>query len=404
MPGSQTHQYLTKIALSLAAPEKDCGKLIEEYCLYPDIYFGHPKDLSPYFFSTDGVQFHYLPDTPYNELYRYWETGPDGHLRRVKPYRNENFRHAKNGFSHYLTKAVECLRVGEEEEGKKFLGCLLHMLEDSAFGIHSIEGPGGVDIYALDRLSNSPLTPTDILKKLSCAGLPAPVYRPRLLGDSVEEAVMRLYATYVRAVSDSRKCCFQIVVNTLNENEEANPSLLQRMFENAVKLCADTAATVFSLAEERVHAEKIRLLTELEPYEFPLGGFGPYAFRTHQIDFAYDLNGKQIPLKLTGKNGVLEFRHGISFGTHFEGNLLYWLAPGTFRSFSCSLGIHPEGAAEGEVRMEVISNGAVVAACALDRTTPAVDVAVPYPENDFGFRMRCKKLCGIIVIGKPFFS
>ncbi len=403
MPDSQTHQYLTKTALSLVPSATGCEALIREYCLYPDEHFSRPEALAPYFFSTEGIQFHYLPDTPYNELYRYWEVGPEGRLRRVKSYRNPNFQHAKNGFSHYLANAVGFLRRGEAEEGKKFLGCLLHMLEDSAFGIHSLEGPGGFDLFALDRLADSP-RPTDILKKLTCEGLPAPDYRPRLLGESVGETVMRLYAAYVRTVSDSRKCCFQIVMNALNRKEEENPPPVQRMFENTVKLCADAIATVFALAEGNAHAERIRSLTELEPYEFPLGGFGPYSLRTHQIDFAYDAKGDKIPLKGIGKNGPVEFRHGISFGAHFEGNLLYWIAPGTFRGFSCFPGLHPEGAVDGRVRMEIVNDGAVLAEYILSRTEPAVEVTVAGPANDFGFRMRSEKPCGIVVLGNPDFS
>ena len=179
MPGSHIHQYLTQTALSLVPAETgDNTALVRDYCLYPDEYFSRPESLSPYFFSTDGIQFHYLPDTPCNELYRYWEVGADGHLHRAKPYRNQNFLHAKNGFSFYLTKTVDLLRRGETEEGKKFLGCLLHMLEDSAFGIHSLEGPGGFDLFALDRLTDSPVPPTGILKQLTCTGLPAPIISP----------------------------------------------------------------------------------------------------------------------------------------------------------------------------------------------------------------------------------
>ena len=63
MPDSCIHQQLTLEALghSAIALEHSCaGKLVREYCLYPDLYFGRQQELQKYQFFTDQIQFHYL--------------------------------------------------------------------------------------------------------------------------------------------------------------------------------------------------------------------------------------------------------------------------------------------------------------------------------------------------------
>ena len=150
MPDSSVHRHITECALHLAPLEGGNEGLVGEYCTYPDAYFSDPEKLAPYMFFLDGVQFHYLPDTPYAPLYRYWDAA--GCVHRTVPFVNENFRHAKAGFTYYLEQILRCFRLGQPEEGKKYLGCLLHMLEDSTFGVHALEGPGGTDLFALDRM------------------------------------------------------------------------------------------------------------------------------------------------------------------------------------------------------------------------------------------------------------
>jgi len=142
----------------------------------------------------------------------------------------------------------------------------------------------------------------------------------------------------------------------------------------------------------------------LEPYEFPLGGFGGYCFRTYQRDIAYDSSGKPIPLEIKKENGKAVFQHGISFGSHLEGNLLYWIAPGTFLEFSCVLGLHPEGLREGQVCFEVINHDAAIQKVTLSPSHPSTEIKIQNPENNFGFRMHSSRPCGIVVLGDPEFS
>ena len=293
MPGSDIHIQLTREALELSAVplEKNCAsELIREYCLYPDYYFGRQQELGKYQYFTDGIQFHYLPDTPWNDVYRYWGYDKDGKACKIRPFRNENFIHANNGFLFLITKCVEEWKKGCWDEGSRYLGTLLHTLEDSTFGPHTMEGPHGVDFFALNRLSGKDLvTPVcrmkpdqAPLKELEGEGV------IRILGRNPEEVAMRLYAEYTCSNNASRQCCFREAVRhftgTINEQETIKDCHAMRV--HAVKVCAEVVKSCYALAtgEGLETLPATCCLAELEPVEFPFNGAGPYHFRTMTRD------------------------------------------------------------------------------------------------------------------------
>ncbi len=402
MPNSREHSKITANAAALVdSGEFSTAGLIGEYCQYPDLYFSDPVRLAPYYFETDGVQFHYPPCTPYEELYRYW-TFRDGKLRRLRKFRNENHLHMTNGFRHYLTG---CLEAGDSEEMLKFAGTLLHALEDALFSLHALEGAGGADLMFLDRLDFFEEPPTVQLVALSALDLPdIPDYRPRQLGNSVEEVVMNLYTEYVRRNQDSRRCCFQYLMERYRKGTaEDLERPVRRMYRNAVTLCADLLHTIFALRRGAAAEPHDYLLTEIEPFEFPFGGSASMAFRFRSCgrDTSYDRNGKSVPLMLNihGKNTV--FQHGISFGVHYENSLLFQLPKGMFRSFSAVIGLAQEEGGKNSVTLELVNDGSV-----RGRFTLAHDgnssqrVEVSCPGGIFGFREFSEKPSGILMIGE----
>jgi len=74
------HNLVTKHAVNILEKWKqeiiapEVNNLINEYCTYPDSYFdvnnGGHKKASRYHFGTDGIQFHYIPDTQIIDKYR----------------------------------------------------------------------------------------------------------------------------------------------------------------------------------------------------------------------------------------------------------------------------------------------------------------------------------------------
>ena len=399
MPDSKVHSALTRTALALqTADTGDNEKLIGEYSSWPDRYFSDRwKELEPYMFFLDGIQFHYPPDTPYNELYRYWNRGENGFFRS-RLFVNENFRHVTAGFRFYIERIVRNFRQNDLDEGKKYLGCLLHMLQDSCFGLHALEGAGGADAFVLDRLTDDAAAPSMIMAKMKFRDdYPELDYAPRSLGNSPDEMVMKLYAAYCAASADARKCCFRYILNTLENRPEQNTEPENRMYADTVRLCADVIHTVFQLGRGEIIPSGPCRLEELEPYQFPFGGFTPYRFRSFLRNKAVDREGKYIPLELD----CGQYEHGLSFGTHLEGTLLYSVVPEMFSRFTCRIGLHAAFPAAGKVQLTWIDHGRETESFTLDPGCRSRAVDVPDPGGEFGLKFRSDPACGILVLAEP---
>jgi len=399
MPDSKVHSALTRAALAMqSADTGDNEKLISEYSSWPDLYFSDRwKELAPYMFFLDGIQFHYPPDTPYSELYRYWKRGENGFFRS-RPFVNENFRHVTAGFRFYIERIVRNFRQNDLEEGKKYLGCLLHMLQDSCFGLHALEGAGGADAFVLDRLTDDAVRPSMIMAKMQYRDdYPELDYAPRSLGNSPDEMVMKLYAAYCAASADARKCGFRYILNTLENRPERNTEPENRMYADTVRLCADVIHTVFQLGRGEIVPSGPCRLEELEPYQFPFGGSGGYRFRSFVRNRAFDRDDNPIPLELD----CGRFEHGLSFGTHHEGSLLYWIAPGGFREFTATVGLHRAFPVRGKVELTLVNHGSEVETFTLDESRRSRELKIPHPADEFGLSFRSSPACGVLVLADP---
>lgn len=403
MPDSKTHSFLTAQALKLQKKDLgNCDDLIKDYCSYPDFYFSDRwQELEKYIFFLDGIQFHYLPDTPYNELYRYWKMNQNGGFLS-RDFVNKNFRHAEKGFTFYITHAVRYFQNGNDDEAKKYLGCLLHMLEDSTFGFHTLEGAGGADGFVLDRMLDSSPSPADILAKIKMDfTLHCPAHEVQILGDSIDEAVMMLYGKYCSYSADSRKAAFQYILSELGFSGKNSSDEIRRMHDNAVKLCADVIATILHLATDgKSNRAAFCSLNTLEPYQFPFGGFGAYRFRSFIRDCAILPDGSQTDLQLNGR----KLSYGLSFGSHFKGSLLYKIAPETFKNFTVSIGFQDTIPPGGEVCIEWLNNSETAATVTLSEKNPVQKLQINAPSGVFGLKFTAKPSCGIIVLGEPHFE
>ncbi|MBE6357616.1 MAG: hypothetical protein E7057_00025 [Lentisphaerae bacterium] len=393
MPNAATHSVITRAALDLQPfPVKENTALIADYCNYPD-----RAECCDYDLITDGVSFHYLPDVSLNELYRYW-LRENGRLKHRVPFVNEHFEHCYNGFTHYISRTVEYFRRKENEEARKYLGWLLHVLEDGVFGLHALEGFLGSDPFILDRLTGNNVS--DILAAIALKeALPIPEYTPRLLGCSIAESVMLLYAGFCRYSADSRQCCYRYAVDKLAGKDAEAELEVKKMFENAVKLCADVIFTVFMLAENsELSGREYLKLTELEPYEFPFGGCNGYRYRRYSIDCALDNDHVPIPLKI----GSRVYADGIAFAAHHEGALRYRMGQGVFRHFSCAIGLHPDLSMEKDVILDIINDGKIIDKIVLNKEHSEEGLFITDPVNDFGIAFHCSPTSGeVVVIGEP---
>ena len=393
MPFSAIHSHITKTALSLLPFDTgDNSGLISDYCCYPDTYFEDPPKYAKYAFFLDGIQYHYPPNTPIYDLYRYWKATPDG-LTRSHKFVNENHRHMKAGFLFYAQHALEELRNGEMEEAKKFMGCMIHALQDASFGLHPFEGAGGTDAFLLDRMWPCEPPPSRRLAKISSDKCHCPEYTPCSLGTSKEEIAMRLYSKYVCANYDSRRAAFQCLLEMHSGHDDALQPLIQRMFDNAVRITADVLYTLFSNAS--VPAPQ-SLPTDLEPVVFPFGGFKPYVFSScSERGTALMLDGSSRPLELLTSNGRRRFDSGLAFGSHLEGELLFDIAPNVFHDITLFVGFHPD-AHFGTAKIRFINDGKVIHEATIDDT--AAEILVEKPSGQFGISFNSDSSAGTLVV------
>ncbi len=406
MPDRIQHAYLTRCSLDLqqgkfqlSAHDRDA--LIDEYCMYPDEFFTSDPEkyasILPYMFIDEGIQFHYPPNIPLAELYRYWMPDPEkGSFFKSRPFRNLNFIHVKAGFEFYLEAIIRNFQEGAWDEGAKYAGCLLHMLEDSCFGAHALEGPFGSDLFILERLfetgeddlHNAPLA---ILAALDCSTIEPEQYVPRLLGESIPEIVMHLYAAYVEAVNRSRQLCIKIVENARQNKLQQNAGLIRQMAHNTIRLCADTLFSAWSAANhsfDQTNFLQEISLTRLEPHVFPLGGAGGYRFLSYLKNTAVNPNMQKIPLQLRFNDGILTYASGLSWGSHYEAELLYWLPENTFAVFEGAIGLHPASInPSAKITVQVINHGKTVEELHFDEQTPARNLSIAQPCGDFGFKI-----------------
>jgi hypothetical protein len=287
------------------------------------------------------------------------------------------------------------------------------MLEDAFFGAHSLEGPYGTDLFILERLFDKQddlgKTPLCILTALDCSKIAPFEHRPQLLGKSVAEIVMHLYAAYVKTVRTSRRICFKIVQNVYSGNEDENPALIQEMFSNTVKICVDMLFSVFSTANQTFkdyeYLKKISL-TELEPFEFPLGGSGGYCFLSYLKDIAVNSNKHKIPLQLELDNKIISFDNGLSLGSHFEQSLYYWIPESVYSVFNACIGLHPDSLnKKSGVKIQLINNGKIFQEFNFNRKNPSAGIKLKDPNGTFGFKISCipnyRHQANIIIIANP---
>ncbi len=404
MPGIE-HTHITRLACSRLPSwqqqfiDSQRQALIDTYCKLPDMYFDTTGEnylfANRYYFATDGIQFHYLPDTPVVPLYRYY--GVDREQQRLhllQDYKNSNWRHASRGFTWYTRHAIEALREGNLADGLAYAGWLLHMLQDYSYGNHSLEGPYGTDIFVLNRLfpeaDDPDLDPMTIVSRSA----PPPEadqlvdLTPRLLGVTPEEIALHLYTEHLRTTCQARQLCLQIVVNARQNNAHLNAELFHRMYRGAVQLSASVLYTLVCNASQQwpetdLDALRRVWLSDLEPIQRPWLLSSPYRTRALMRDTALAPDRTRIPLSILPAKGepATTIGKGFGLGAHYECRIAYELPAGLYDRFTCRIGLQSQVAELGDVRVALTVDGREQAAGRLHADQPAIAVDVADPAG-----------------------
>jgi len=424
MPGKE-HDIITENAIKLLPDwqkkiiENETGKMVKEYCHYPDWYFWqcteYHKAALPYHFETDGIQFHYIPDTPIIQHYRYYKISENGKKLELLPgEENKNWKHASAGFRYYIEKSISSFKEEKIKDACSFMGCLLHMLEDYGFGLHSMEGPYGTDLFVMDRLfpeaDSFEKFPSNMLKATEFDKEMLRAYSPSLLGYKIDEMIFHLYTRYVQTTCSARRLSFQIVNNRYYFPEKDNKALFDRMYRNIISLCADLLFTVFCAASGRFEGMNEHLkevfLSDMEPVSRPWG-LSHYRFVTMLRDKAMNNEKKFVPLQTivmnNGKTENITFEKGIGMGSHYNAELLYELPRNTYEELSFHIGFFHERISHGNLEIDFMNNGEKSYGITLSEEHPSEKITIHSPSGRCGLIIRNGKgMAGPhIVIGNP---
>ena len=375
MPSSIHHRAMTRAAVA-GANAANAQMLAEHYCLYPDNFHRSYDEISPYMYLHNKVEFHYLPHTPVDEFYRYWDHIPGEGTRLLQVGDNKNLEYTESGFRFYLENSIACLKKGKDEDAWKFMGCLLHFLEDSAFGVHAMEGVDGTDIYVLDRMSGK-----DVAKYLCSIPLSEALneeqFIPEIFAGTIEEAVPLLYCRCARAAASSRKALFDMALEFLTGKSARSTAENEKiMFRNAAQLACDTLATVIAIAKGETLTGKERQLADFEPFFYPIGGGGSFQLRK------YALSGNTI-----------------TFGVNLEAKLLYHLP----EKFHSKFTVKVSGNEISGVIIEVVNHGEIERTITV-RDDEEITIDIPSPGGVFGFVTRPESGRGELILSGGTFT
>ena len=375
MPAKIHHQTITQQALC-SSGITHADSLIEDYSSFPDYYHTRYQEVKPYLFIHDDLEFHYPPHTPVDEFYRYWNYTPETGTYMVSTAGNRNRSFSEAGFRFYLDNILYHLRENQTDEAHKFLGCLLHYLQDSTFGIHALEGPDGTDIYTIDRMSGK-----DFAKYVCGIPLDESFSRitvtPEIFAAHPAEFPALLYRRYCDGTAVSRQALFDTALDfIIGKSKNSVQDNQRKMFTSSLQLSADTIATIYALANRTSPAVNERKLSEFAPWHYPIGGGGGFQLKRYS-----------------------ENLNTISFGINVEARLLYHLPADFYSGFSAEI----TGEDIAGARLQIINDGSIAEEFELSGS-PCLQITLPDPRNDFGFIIRTRKGSGKLTISNGRFS
>lgn len=379
---SSGHGAITQGALAVLpswerewlADESD--RLGREYCYIPDLVNRKPE-IRPYamfsFRPNDVylVELHLPPDIPQSyDLLKY-----------------------------FMGQAVEQLRSGNVAAGSRYLGTLVHALEDWGCPAHSVPGdnmftlmrqfvppPEGSDYRYVPM--HGPMESGQFVVNLG-------EYQPRLLGTSLDEAAFNLLGRVHEATIFARGQVIPIMQALYAGDEPAATAAQQKAGAFVGRVVADVLHTTLCLAQQKFEADATAALREVDlstrvPMEatnlaMPQAAFFSQPYWGHATRGVVLKEGKQpAPIRInvaesTWGEGPIE--EAIAVGT--PTTLTYLIPPKVYDRLEVWVGLHADLGLAGDVVFEVRGgDGQVLARKQIQGNQPAQLLAVPLSEHN----------------------
>ena len=361
------HHYISQAALELLPAwqqpllQDQAKPFVERYCLYPDYFFA--PDAKPYI----------MPSPPEVKALLHLPAGLEQN---------------KLVFDYYLPRVVELFRKGDVTNAMKNFGSLTHFLEDSscpghmAFGETAVPA-GAPTLSQMDFIRRLMPLPDDVDHEffhyridhtpMTLEQLRASVqgYRPRLLGQSVDELTFNLVEEHHQMNARSARHLIPMLqaLGEHNTNQFLAHGLAAA--DNGTRLLADTLFTVLSIAHNRFASPPVRAVS-LADYTPARGTPFAWTDPNHQGRLLRNFSGSwfpkggetdrpgKLPLKLKLPEGeVRTFAKG--FGVGWRTEYTFVLPAKLFQRFTVWAGNDAAIGGAGTNTFDVLLDGKVAA-------------------------------------------
>ncbi len=352
--GYPIHESITRAAIA-SLPEwqrKQLEPVLDvlatRYALIPDIWIlaENRKEFGPLVILPNGDRFTHEPH------------GRDHNAMTI---------------GHYVNKTVESFRAGRVDEGARWLGCLLHFLQDCGSPSHSFPGDNQLSMWQdlipvppafRDRGLHSFVENGEA--RVSLGSRP-----PVLLGTGTEETTFNLVERLNELVRNARGQLLPILQGVFRNDQAAITAGRVRAAEFDAAVVADAMYTILSIAVGKTDATaaaalNTRHVESLTPLEVVNQSYYPQFSYFSDPYFGYPVqNGimaggetrRKLALRVS-ENGSAErreFEHGIGAGTHTR---LTWSLPAkVYDRFEALTGLHADLGGEGKVTIRVFVDG-----------------------------------------------
>lgn len=203
--------------------------LVKEYCMYPDWYRSEQKEKIA--LSKPYVQLPLLKDLGV------WHKCND-----------DDSATCFYIVATSMNNAIKHLRRGNPSEAAKYMGPLLHFIEDNACPVHVVDNKLLAELYPVPEK----LKPLRIHRSVEEGTFPLDVsdYQVRLLGTNIVDATTAFYPRFLKNRRIARSQAIPILQAVYAGNEEDADKGRTQAAMPAAKLVADVIHTICTIARE----------------------------------------------------------------------------------------------------------------------------------------------------------
>jgi hypothetical protein len=331
---------------------KELAALGSSYCLLPDQVYS----------DKEKAKFAQLESQP-KVVYQVGLHLPPAHAEAYELLR------------YFFGKSVAEFQAGRKYEAACYAGTVSHMLEDWSCPAHAVPGDNMFTLFKQflpppeehqDTLLHSPLENGKFTLDLKD-------YKPHLYGTTVEDAAFNLLNKSHATTVFARGQVIPIINGLYEKNDDVVNSAQQNAAIVGAEIVADALYTLICIAEQKFEPQAEAALQSVDisgnyPLEAPKLYMPQSSFFSKPY-WGYAKVGKilkdgkdAVPLKLRIKKGqgveIQQLASGIGTGTHSV--LTYFIPADVYKSFTVTVGVHPELGAEGRVNFQIKSNGVIL--------------------------------------------